>query len=295
MKTIIVTAADEKYAEMALGLLRSLHQWGELPCGEIGLLDLGLSEASRNALSPYVSVIAEPGWDFAIAPESREQRPHLRALLARPKLPNYFPGRDLYLWLDADMWVQDRAAIDLFFTAAASGAMGLVPSNDRCYVYHPTHIQWRWDNLSSYFGQEASNLYHYSPYYNAGAFSLRGDAIHWSLWEKWFTQALANDPGRVCDQAVLNFAIWKEALAIYPLPSRCNWLCQYSIPAFDLSKRLFLEPYIPHMPLGILHLAGRSKNHTVKTHFQDGILDFDLRYGSLPAALDKWKGSKGLT
>ena len=285
MKTIIITASDEKYADITRGLLRSLHQWGDLPCGEIGLLDVGLSEKTREEFARYASVIVEPGWDFEIDPAMRQEQPYLRAKLARPRLPAYFPGRDLYLWLDADIWVQNRFAIEWFFEAARTGGMAVVPSSDRSYAFHPTHIEWRWNHLHAYFGDEAMQLYHFKQYYNSGAFALVRDAPHWDVWAKWFESALEADPARVSDQAVMNYAIWKDDLPVHPLPSRCNWLCHFRTPAFDVATNQFCEPFAPHLPLGMLHLAGRSKNAMVQANRGGQDFQFSLQYGALQAAL----------
>lgn len=287
MKNIIVTATDDGYANLTLDLLRSLNQWEAPLADAIGVLDVGMSAATRTKIAQYADSIIEPGWDFDLSLSTREQRPHLRALLARPMLRDYFPGYDRYLWLDSDMWVQERFAVDWFFAAASEGAMSLVPSSDRSYHYHPSHIQWRHSYLSAYFGEDALRLYRTSQYYNAGAFCLDADAVHWAMWARYFRQALARHPHDVCDQAVLNYMIWRENPPIHPLPSRCNWLCQYRVPNFNISEGRYYEPFLPNSPIGILHLAGKSKNFQINVDLHSQVLRFDLRLGSLGAAVDK--------
>ena len=63
----------------------------------------------------------------------RECTPHLRSLTARPFLPDYFPGYDVYIWIDCDAWVQEQFALEWLFYTAASGALGIVPELDRSY------------------------------------------------------------------------------------------------------------------------------------------------------------------
>lgn len=285
MKRIIITATDDGYAELTLDLLRSLHQWETPLADAIGVLDVGMGAAAREQIGRYANTIVEPGWDFHVDPAIREQRPHVRALLARPMLRDYFPGYDRYLWLDSDMWVQERFAVEWFFAAGTNEAMALVPSSDRSYHYHSSHIHWRRSYLEAYFGEDALQLYQTSQYYNAGAFCLSAKAAHWALWARYFQQALARRPHNVCDQAVLNYMIWKENLRIHPLPSRCNWLCQYCVPGMDLAAGQYCEPFIPHVPLGILHLAGKSKQRRFNVEHGGRSLNFDLRFGSLKAAL----------
>jgi hypothetical protein len=40
------------------------------------------------------------------------------------------------------------------------------------------------------------------------------------------------------------------------LPAWCNWLCTHASPLLDCENYLLVEPYLPHTPIGILHIAG---------------------------------------
>ena len=66
------------------------------------------------------------------------------------------------------------------------------------------------------------------------------------------------------DQTALNYALWNERLAVSALPATCNWLCHLAAPLFDGKRERFCEPGIPGRPLGILHLAGNSKDQEVQ-------------------------------
>jgi len=259
LKTIIISAANEGYKDLLFDLLDSLTQWQEPLSSAIGILDVGLSSDTRLAISNRVTHIVNPAWDLAIDDELIKTKPHLRSLLARPFLREYFPGYDAYLWIDSDAWVQEKYAIKMLFDATKHDAMGLIPSLDRSYKYHPTHITWRKNNLLSYYGKEALELYEYHNYYNAGVFSLPADCPHWKIWENNFRNGLKKNPSIVSDQAALNYSIWKEKLKIYPLPALCNWLCHYAIPRFNLNTNKYHEPYLPNSSIGIIHMASKTK------------------------------------
>ena len=47
---------------------------------------------------------------------------------------------------------------------------------------------------------------------------------------------------------------------MHPLPALCNWLCHLAYPDFKVAERKFVEPFYPHSTIGILHLAGVSKD-----------------------------------
>ena len=61
-----------------------------------------------------------------------------KALTARPFLPRYFPGFDLYFWIDADCWVQQGDAIALFLRAARTGALAAAPEIHRSMRHYIT-------------------------------------------------------------------------------------------------------------------------------------------------------------
>lgn len=133
MKVLIVTAANDRFFPLLQGLVQSLLQWNPAPYAAIACFDLGLSEENRAWLEQYVEHFVVPGWDLDVAEAQRAAHPHWRALTARPFLPNYFPGYDVYQWIDADAWVQERFALDWFSSLAIKGKLAIVPEVDRAY------------------------------------------------------------------------------------------------------------------------------------------------------------------
>lgn len=261
MKTIIVTAADEKFSGLLNELLASLFQFDAPLSNAIGILDLGLSSTTREELKNKVNHIIQPEWDLVVDENVAKEKPHLRALTARPFLPKYFPGYDLYLWLDADTWVQNRFAIDWLLKAAATGSMAIVPQVHQSYFHTRKINNWRNNTLYMYYEKNGADLYWQRSYYNAGVFALRGDAPHWVSWAKQFQIGLHNSgSSRVCDQTALNYAIWTEKLQVHPLPALCNWCCHLAIPSVDPNTGKFCEPHIPHRELGIIHMTAKTKD-----------------------------------
>jgi len=144
LSVIIVSAADAKYWELLDDLIRSVRA-GELARGfAFGVLDVGLLPEQRRRLEELGVTVAEPGWDFAVP--WREKLPdHARSLHARPFLPRYFPGYEIYLWIDADAWVQDDRVLAYFIDAARAGKLAIVPETDRGYwtLYKPPKLWGR--------------------------------------------------------------------------------------------------------------------------------------------------------
>lgn len=278
MKRIIICAADENFSDLLLDLVHSTQQWDEPLADAIGLLDLGLSPETLAAIKPIVTHIVTPEWDLSLRPDLITTKPYIRANTARPFLPKYFPGYDLYLWLDADTWVQERFAIDQLFAAASEGAIGIVPQDNECYIQRDTSIDWRRNRLRDYFGDEGDALYDANPYFNSGAFSLRRDAPHWELWAKHFAAGLTRSPGLCSDQTALNFAIWKEALPFQALPALCNWTCHLALPSISASTGKLCMPREPFSEIGLIHLTAHTKNMRMKLNHPRFPASLSLRF-----------------
>lgn len=285
MKKIIVTASDENFVPLLNSLLGSLQQWHEPVSDAIGVLDVGLSSETRKALESRVDHVVQADWDVDLPEAIRAARPHYRARTGRPFLPRYFPGYDLYLWLDADTWLQERHVIEWFYQAAAGGAMAIVPSEDRCFRYTNRSLTYRRQQLFEHFGEAGARLYDNVMlkrsehlYYNSGAFCLGHDAPHWKSWGDNFRSVAGHLAGTVSDQSVMNYSVWTDSLPVYPLPALCNWLCHYSVPVWDPSRKKFCEPLIPHRPIGILHMTGGAKNFRVKMRTASGFCETNLLF-----------------
>jgi lipopolysaccharide biosynthesis glycosyltransferase len=286
MQTIIVTAADENFSTLLLGLIQSLRQWDEPVCDAIGVLDLGLSDDTLQKVQGQVTHIVSPDWDLPTDLNLRDSQPYLRAMSSRPFLPKYFPGYDIYLWLDADTWVQERYAVEWFFQAARDGGLGIVPQVDRSYTNPPRATNWRMQRLFMYYGEEAVSLLAAHPYYNSGGFSLLADAPHWSSWARYFLRGLEACPTLVTDQTALNYAIWKDNLPVHPLPALCNWCCHLAVPRINAETRKLCEPHIPNRPIGLVHMTGDTKNLVLTWNSEDKAIEGNLRFRGLSPEVD---------
>lgn len=284
MKIMIVTGCNEAHAPLIRGLVGSLSNAGILNEASLGVLDVGLSPQTRSWLAQYNATMVVPEWDLPIHPDLRLSKPHLRALTARPFLPKYFPGYDIYMWMDSDTWIQRKEIFYWYITAAQSGSIAITPQMDRLYRRNDQAFKWRRERMEKYFGKTESDLFNYLPYANSGVFALQADALHWQGWAKCFKAGLeATDGLVVSDQTALNWLLWQGKMSIYPLPAICNWLCHLSRPIYDYTSGLLYEQLLPHQELGIIHMTAESKDFMIK--FRDGegkIWQRGLRYDSCP-------------
>jgi hypothetical protein len=260
-RTIAITGGDAGYFDLIKDCVGSLRATDEGRALALGILDCGLTEEQRAWCRAQGATLVVPQWDFDF-PGRDKLKDGYKALTARPFLPRYFPGFELYLWIDGDCWVQQGDAISLFLRAACTGALAVAPEIHRSM----RHYRHAWGEFSSINGAAyescfdratADRLIRY-PMINAGVFALAADASHWAGWADLMGDALQRSTD-MTDQVTLNVLVYDKGFACEPLPSRCNWPVHHATPAWDADRALFVEPAMPYDPLGILHLTIYTK------------------------------------
>lgn len=262
---LIVTGADEAYAEFASDLIASLERLQRLGF-EIGLLDYGLAPSTRAALARRVSNVVTPPWPFRASPRFDTQI-QARAFATRPFLPDFFPGYEGYAWIDADSFVQDPRGIVLLIAAAAGGLCGVVPTVDRSYRHTPESRAWVHERYRMAFSDDVAQQLMTVPYIASGVVTASASSPLWKAWRARFQQSLDHWRGdRLCDQAVLNHVVYIENLQHHRLPSFCNWISHLAPPLLDVAKAALVEPSYPRSPLYIVanSFNDKRKRRTLK-------------------------------
>ena len=295
----IVTAGDAGYFGLLTDLLASLRRGLGERLYPLSIFDIGFTEAQRESLErDYAATVASLGWDLAYPARSHPPN-SFKVLAGRPHLPRHFPGYDIYLWIDADCWVQDAEVLEFFVRGAVRGNLAIVAEVDRGYwTIHKRPKFWG-QNQKAFawaFGWHEGYRYGRNAILNAGIFALRGDAPHWQLWSDNYARALRRvrfDPrayrGNISfflsDQTSLNRTVFVQGAPATLLPAYCNWFCGKGTPMFDVEKNVVVEPHEPHRPLGIIHLAGKGMKErvwTLKT-LQGGTVETHLTYSAIQA------------
>lgn len=264
-KITFVSAADANYYPLLREWLHSVHRFPQSQGMDICILDAGLTPEQAEKLKPLVTKIIKPDWPRSIPAHKTKGREFLKACVCRPFLPEHFPGYDLYFWMDADTWVQDWRAIGCFLEGARRMKMTLTSQADRAYAKGMRVSwlgSWPWKARSFYFSnarrafgiKTAREIFPYHVVL-AGAFCLHKDAPHWEKWQELILKAL--DKGKVftAEQLTLGIMTHLDSYPVEILPAYLHWLCEFK-PLWDEEKQIFVEPYLPHEPLGILHISG---------------------------------------
>jgi hypothetical protein len=288
-RRVIVSGADAGYFRYLKRAAESVRAQDPGNGTALVLLDLGLEAAQRAELARLADAIVEPGWDYDL-PDRNALPSHWRAYTARPHLPRHVPGYDLYLWLDADAWVQQWDAVEQLFAGAAGDeagrAVAIVPEVHPAYR-NQHHARGEFEGVihaafESAFGTEVADRLYCRPPLNTGAFALRADAPHWQAWSDALGRALTGDAGsrpgaherpssragvrerppsreRLAEQCAMNVVVYDEGLPATFLEPRCNWICHHAAPRRDPETGLLTEPLAPFAPLGIVHETMWSK------------------------------------
>lgn len=297
MKPTIVSAADEHYFPYLKGLFLSIHE--HRPNDQIALasFDLGLSPPQLEELKSMGVSIITPNWDFNFKDQTKTPRT-LQWLTARCHLPNYFPNADPILWIDADAWLQDWRAIELFIHCTADGSLAIVPeihcAYTRIYNLGVVHNRDMYDSYVDSVGEDLARSLCERPLFNAGIFAAKRNSPAWAKWAKWVKIAMDGKVHTFTDQNALNAAIYRDQLSIVPLPAWCNWICSQSRPFFDPQKKCFAEASPPHDPISILHITSKSYAICNIGIIGGGSIKLPLNYIPFTAARDSIQTAKGV-
>lgn len=291
MATIIITAANDKYFELVQGTILSIRQKPQGQNAIIGFFDLGCTPEQLQWLQGQVNIIKQADWEFNF-PGINEAPEYLKGLLARPFLRQYFPNFDVYFWIDADAWLQDWRAVELFVKGAESRGLAVVPELDRgnllLYGGLPEYCQWAYQRYQAPFGKEVAQQLCNYPMLNAGVFALHKDAPHWQVWAECLERGLQRNCSLMTDQLALNLAVYNCGLFEHTemLPAWCNWTCHYGLPAWDKEKYCLVEPYLPSTPIGIVHLTVEKYDQVELLATDRDVVEASLRYTPQPQSID---------
>ena len=263
---IIVSSADSKYFFLLKELFLSLDKSGILSDYQFSILDTGLTEEQRIFFLDNSVIIKEAIWNTSVPKFKILGRDNLKTQVARAYLPDYFEDYKLYIWLDADMWLNDIKSFILYEKGAFNNKLTIVPQSDRAYVKN-ANVEWlfgfpkkiktiNYKNISKSISKSLGRKYAFHSTLNAGAFAINDNVNIWKCFQK--NIKLAAKKGRIfgTDQVALALSIYEDGLPSEFLPAYCNWMCEFNMPKFDSENGQFVEPYIPNHPISLVHLAG---------------------------------------
>ncbi len=271
MKSIIVSAADAGFFPLYQDLVNSLTSINDKKLPALGLLDLGLQPEQSSWLQEQGVIIVSPEWDFEFADRDTRDR-RFMAQTARPFLPKYFPEFDIFIWMDADTWIQEREALGWLRYIASQNRLAICQELHSAYKrnYNNQETFGKYAIYKDFFGSEAAETLGFTPSINVGVFALAKSAPHWQAWREVMTRALQIESSFFAEQTSLDYAIYKMHLPVDWLPARCNWLCHQALPQFCPRQKKLIEPSPPYHPLWVIHLTMATKDMEFELQTTDG-------------------------
>ncbi len=285
---MLVTASDSRFMPFLRGMLASLGD----RLGGAGLsaacFDIGLDAADQDWLRGCGIAVVTPRAHLGV--DASRVRPALLSFLARPFLQEYFPGHDVYLWIDSDVWLQDQAVLDAYVAGALADGMAITHEREPSYRFQAWLLGWTGKHLWRGYGAVDTAWLLTRRHVNAGFFAIRAGAPHWAAWAERYEAAIRRTGDLVPhDQFALNHALHGEppgrhAVRARLLAPRFNWICDRGVPMWNDRSEAFCVPRPPYQPIGALHLAGPAKKTVYRVRRTGGgTFSTCLVHGASPA------------
>jgi len=265
-KNVIVSLADANYFDLLNELVDSIKRFKESKDVAICILDAGLTEEQKKKLTKKVDEIKSAEWDIEVPAFKVRGKEWLKSQVSRAFLPKYFPDYEKYLWIDCDAWVNDWNTVELYFKACDNGKLGITQTIGPGYKI-TSKVNWLFGKLAiiksqnfkhavkSKIGFEKARKLAFAPHINIGVFSLEKNSPGWISWQKNLEITL--NAGNIfgSEGLAINMSVYIDDLETEFLPLNCNWITSNLLPKYSNKEDTFVEPYLPHCKIGIMHLA----------------------------------------
>ena len=265
-KNLIVSLADANYFDLLNELVDSIKRFKESKDVAICILDAGLTEEQKEKLTKKVDEIKSAEWDIEVPAFKVRGKEWLKSQVSRAFLPKYFPKYEKYLWIDCDAWVNDWNTVELYFKACDNGKLGITQTIGPGYKI-TSKVNWLFGKLAiiksqnfkhavkSKIGFEKARKLAFAPHINIGVFSLEKNSPGWISWQKNLEITLKAGNIFGSEGLAINMSVYIDDLETEFLPLNCNWITSNLLPKFSNKEDTFVEPYLPHYKIGIMHLA----------------------------------------
>ena len=262
----IVTLADSNYFELLEELIDSIKAYEQNKSVSICVLDAGLTAEQLKILKQKVHSIKKAEWDIEVPGYKVAGKEWLKSQVSRAFLPKYFPEFNKYLWIDCDAWVSDWSTVEMYFEACKNGKLGITQSVGQGYRVL-SKVNWLFGKLAliksqnykhakkSGFSESTARKIAFAPHINIGVFSLEKNSSCWKVWQDLLKKALSSGKVFGSEGLAINIAVYDSNVNVEFLPLYCNWIASNVLPKYDEDKKTFVEPYLPHNKIGIMHLA----------------------------------------
>jgi len=277
----LVTGSDENYLPFLKQLLYSIIKNKIYDFADIFVFSINLSKKDIIKYSAYIKKVIAP--NFTVKLNFKPKKKWTKLLTERPYLKDYFPGYKKYIWVDADIFFQNRKGIGDLVNACKVNEICIAPEISPSYIFSHNnfgikHILgsfykingWSFKNYKRFFSKDTAEDMLFRPLFNNGVFCLNANSSLWLQWKKIYKVALLkcyDEYGLKTDQLSLNICLRNNFGRVSILDSINNWIYRLSKPYFDKKNSKFYTPDFPRRELNIIHLTGLEYNESYKKIF----------------------------
>lgn len=260
-RVLLVSATDQRFFHLLRGMLTTLSP--ALPGVDVACFDLGMSASQREWLGALPAQVVVPRAHMDVVADQHDLA--LLSFLARPFLREYFPGYDVYVWVDSDLWFQRPEVLQAYIDGACAEGFAITHETERAYRFQPRLFAWTSKHFLLGYGPMTGAWLLSRRHLNAGFFAAHADAPHWDAWARHYKAAIARTGALVPhDQFALVQALHARAPSGSRLPTAfleptCNWIVDRGVPMWNDAVGAFCKPYAPYEPIAAVHLAGPGK------------------------------------
>jgi len=272
----IVSAADADSFDPLRGMVHSLRDKPQGRDIALYVFDIGLTEPQRRWL-----LVQGARLQFPDGTPNRDGWPaSLRAYLGRCRIPELFPGHEVYLWIDAEAWIQRWDAIEAYVEGARESGFAITPEIDP--AYDRGGVAAAHEASFAMLDPQSLERLRTSGLFNAGVFAGRADAPQWQAWREMSEANIGKTDAPemllLLDQTALCLACMQEDRLTALLPASCNWRAHLALPMISDDGGVLLRPLPPHEPLGIVHQSQTQRAFFPLRRVSGGFLSRPLSY-----------------
>lgn len=271
-RAAIVFATDAAFEPLARGLILSLVEHG-LPdeTTAVRLVDLGCSAGFLAWLEGLGITACRFDRARHLPPFPGEQPPrYLDAMACRPFLKELLPGYEVYLWIDSDIWIQDRASLSLYLSLATANPGHLVVSPLVDYSYHVNYgdnlliLSTLYDCYRLSYDVQTAERYKGRTVMGGGIWAMSAGCAVWERWARELRAVYARDYAErplarhLAEQTALNHTLYDTGLYL-PVEAIHNYNCHIGLMHRDSRTNRVVIAIPPHREIGVVHLTNSGE------------------------------------
>jgi len=270
-RTLMVSACSNVYFDDWMDMLDSIEALGLRDSFDCGLIDLGLTPEQIDRVAARGVRRVRGEWLFEPPRDKREL--HYIGFGGKPFLPVYFPGYEMYVWMDADTWAQTPEFWHRVRDGALRDGASFPYEVDPDYEPVAWHLyRWLAGNTWLGTGRVGTALrVARAPITNHGIFAMRADNPLWADWQQLMAEMVGRAQKIVAfDQLSLAVLLFERKRPWDGPEATYNWCCQRAIPAWDEARGLFVTPGPTHRVIHALHLTNYTRGRMLSLRRTDG-------------------------